>query len=141
VLIDYYPQLPGPGLEVIRNPKYPVELRPLIVGRNPASRSGLARATTASTRDAGWIERARTALQRFAGRGMPAAQTAPRFNLEDASQIVGVSVADLRELATRGQITETWEVGSDGSREQRIRADDLARLLGRSGSPMQVQAR
>jgi hypothetical protein len=135
VLIDYYPQLPGPGLEVIRNPRYPVELRPLIVARNPASRSRLARATTPSTHDAGWIERARTALQRFAGRGMPGSQTAPRFSLREASEILGVSEHEIRELARRRVIIESWSMHEDGSRELTVRSDDLAKLLARGAAP------
>jgi hypothetical protein len=131
--------LPAAGCEVHRNPRLRTELPPLVVFRNPSNRSrgtpsradGVQSGGGLSTRDGGWIDRARTALHRFAGRGMPAAQTAPRFCLADAGQILGVSVAHLRELATRGRITETWEMREDGSREQMVRADDLAKLLSR----------
>ena len=141
--------LPPAGCEVHRNPRLHTELRPLVVFRNPGNRSrgtasradGVQSRGRTSTHDAGWIERARTALRRFAGRGMPAGQTAPRFTLADAAQLLDCPVDQVRDLAARRVIVESWLVSEDGSREQMVRADDLAKLLCYVALPMRVMAR
>lgn len=121
--------LPGPGLEIFRNTRSASTFEPLVVVRNPRQTAQSMPDAQATSRDVEWIGQVRSALVRFGRRGMPGAQNAPRFDLEEAAKILGSSVDQVRELATRGLITSTWEVHEDGSREQRVRADDLAKLL------------
>jgi hypothetical protein len=137
--------LPGPGCEVIRNPKYHIELSPLVVTRNPnrGMRATASSQLQASTRvvDGERIASLRQRLIGLAGRQLRGTQTAPRLPLDTAAAVLGISVDDVRDLARRRRICETWEVQSDGRREQVVRAVDIIAMLCRGASPIKVMTR
>lgn len=129
LMASLHSYLPAAGLAIVLNPRRGSTYEPLVVVRNPRRNPQSAQFRETSGRDVGWIGQVRSALVKFGRRGMPGCQNAPRFTLEEAAEILGSSVGQVREFAIRGLITSTWEIREDGSREQRVRADDLAKLL------------
>ncbi|SRR6266851_4389572 len=127
--------LPAAGCVVIRNPRLRTELPPLVVFRNPK------RARGRTPADVGKVGLLRERLRSLDGRPLKGVQTAPCLDLETAADILGISVVDVRNLARRRLICETWEVQPDGGREQVVRAIDIIAMLSRGASPMQVLAR
>src|SRR6266566_1111442 len=129
--------LPAAGCAVICNPRLRTGLPPLVVFRNPRNR---ARGT--STRDQLDVGSLRSRLMQLGdGRPLRSVQTAPRLDLETAAEVLGISVDEVRDLARRGQICETWEIQPDGGRLQIVRAIDLVAMLSRGASPLRALAR
>jgi hypothetical protein len=120
---------------VIPNPRRREECPPLVLVRNPR------RQATSTRVDGGRIASLRERLIGLAGRELRGVQTAPRLDLETAAEVLGISVDEVRDLARRRRICETWEVQPDGRREQVVRAIDLIAMLSRGAPPIRVLAR
>jgi len=117
----YWQSLPGPGLEIIRNPRLRTHLSPLVVVRNPNRQSPTRTPDHMNKSD---MQRLRDKLFRMAGRPLRNLIQSPVLTPSEAEEILGLDAEGIRQGMANGRYCVTT-VTQDGTKRTGVRISEL----------------